>query len=163
MINSQEQILCIIGPPGSGKSMAAESLYNELSKPDKTFGFRRRICIHLVFKMEGKAKHNKSMVISALVIQLLDQNQSLQQLAIRKIGLRRRGSQPIPPHVLQGLLNTLLEGVSETPIYFIVDAIDECDADFVQTAIDIIGSMLRWQNVRLIVTYYRENDVGIST
>ncbi|KAI0255528.1 hypothetical protein BJV78DRAFT_681434 [Lactifluus subvellereus] len=163
--SGSEHFLWIHGKPGSGKSILSSAIIHDtrVSNP----GAPRVIYFFFDFKDEGK--QDTRALLSSLLVQLCDQFDSSFKVLFNMYSSHKRGKQQPSEDALSQCLKDMLLSAGQSPIYLIVDALDESpDTSKVLGAppsrrmvLDVVKELveLRLSNLHICVTSRPEADI----
>ncbi|KAH9169267.1 hypothetical protein EDB89DRAFT_2198624 [Lactarius sanguifluus] len=141
-------LLWVHGKPGSGKSILSSVIIQDMDN--------------------DTGKQDPHALISSLLIQLSDQSDVYCDILLDLYSTYRRGSVQPNDDALTQCLKTMLVALGTTPIYLIVDALDECPNTsgmpsprerLLRLVKDLVE--LKLSNLRLCVTSRPEIDIRI--
>ncbi|KAI9433551.1 hypothetical protein H4582DRAFT_987135, partial [Lactarius indigo] len=116
-------LLWIHGKPGSGKSILSSVIIQDIEVVCNS-GFASMAYFYFDFKDTGK--QDSRTLLSSLLIQLSDQSDVYCDILHALYSAHRRGSVQPSDDALTQCLKTMLVALGQTPIYLILDAVDEC-------------------------------------
>ncbi|KAH9170740.1 hypothetical protein EDB89DRAFT_1887768, partial [Lactarius sanguifluus] len=116
-------LLWVHGKPGSGKSILSSVIIREIEGLCNT-GFASMAYFYFDFK--DTAKQDSRALIASLLVQLSDQSDVYCDILRALYSAHRRGSVQPNDAALARCLKTTFVALGETPIYLILDAVDEC-------------------------------------
>jgi ankyrin repeat protein len=155
---SKNAPLLIQGPVGCGKTMIAESILENLRHRAVRQHLSHSIChLHLFFRSDQVAYQLPLAILAALIAQTLDHDNSLVR-HFRKVPPRFENMTVISQALLKGTLRQMLEDSCWQEIYLVVDALDECQAPFVQSSFEIISWILEIQKLHSVFTNSTGNN-----
>ncbi|KAI9440591.1 hypothetical protein H4582DRAFT_1811634, partial [Lactarius indigo] len=115
-------LLWVHGKPGSGKSILSSVIIQDIESVCKA-GFASMAYFYFDFKDTGK--QDSRALLSSILIQLTDQSDVYCDILFALYSSHRRGSVQPNDDALAQCLKTILVALGETPIYLIMDALDE--------------------------------------
>ncbi|KAH9055813.1 hypothetical protein EDB83DRAFT_1088809 [Lactarius deliciosus] len=116
-------LLWVHGKPGSGKSILSSVIIRDIEDICNA-GFASMAYFYFDFK--DTAKQDSRASLSSLLIQLSDQSDTYCDILHDLYSTHRRGSVQPNDEALTQCLKTMLVALGQTPIYVILDAVDEC-------------------------------------
>ncbi|KAH9165412.1 hypothetical protein EDB89DRAFT_2076826 [Lactarius sanguifluus] len=159
-------LLWVHGKPGSGKSILSSVIIQDMDNVCKA-GFASMAYFYFDFKDTGK--QDSHALLSSLLIQLSDQSDVYCDILLDLYSTHRRGSVQPNDDALTQCLKTMLVALGKTPIYLIVDALDECPNTsgmpsprerLLRLVKDLVE--LKLSNLRMCVTSRPEIDIRIA-
>ncbi|KAI9432211.1 hypothetical protein H4582DRAFT_1821433, partial [Lactarius indigo] len=156
-------LLWVHGKPGSGKSILSSVIIRDLEDVCNA-GFASMGYFYFDFK--DTAKQDSRALLSSLLIQLSDQSDVYCDILLALYSTHRRGSVQPNDDALVQCLKTMLVALGETPIYLILDAVDEClntsgmpspREKVLRVVKELVG--LKLSNLHLCVTSRPEIDI----
>ena len=125
--------------------------------------------IYFFFDFKDEGKQDTRALLSSLLVQLCDQSDSCFKVLFDMYSSHKRGKQQPSEDALSQCLKDMLLGSGQSPIYLIVDALDECpDTSRVlgappsrQKVLDVVKELveLRLSNLHVCVTSRPEADI----
>jgi hypothetical protein len=125
--------------------------------------------IYFFFDFKDEGKQDTRALLSSLLIQLCDQFDSCFKVLFDMYSSHKRGEQQPSEDALLQCLKDMLVGSGQSPIYLIVDALDECpDTSKVlgappsrQMVLDVVKELveLHLSNLHICVTSRPEADI----
>jgi hypothetical protein len=119
------------------------------------------------FDFKDTGKQDIRALLSSLIVQLSYESDSFYDILLDFYSTHRDGSQQPTVDALTQCLKNILKVPGETPIYLIVDALDECPGTSGITSprekvLELVKVLveLRAPNLRLCVTSRAEFDIG---
>ncbi|KAH9020702.1 hypothetical protein EDB84DRAFT_561724 [Lactarius hengduanensis] len=158
-------LLWVHGKPGSGKSILSSVIIQDMDNVCKA-GFASMAYFYFDFKDTGK--QDSHALLSSLLIQLSDQSDVYCDVLLDLYSTYRQGSVQPNDDALTQCLKTMFVALGQTPIYLIVDALDECPNTsgmpsprerLLRLVKDLVE--LKLSNLRLCVTSRPEIDIRI--
>ncbi|KAH9019709.1 hypothetical protein EDB84DRAFT_610969 [Lactarius hengduanensis] len=116
-------LLWVHGKPGSGKSILSSVIIHDIEDVCNA-GFASMAYFYFDFKDTGK--QDSRALLSSLLIQLSDQSDAYCDILLTLYSAHRHGSVQPNDDALAQCLKTMLVALGQTPIYLIMDAVDEC-------------------------------------
>ncbi|KAH9055819.1 hypothetical protein EDB83DRAFT_1089076 [Lactarius deliciosus] len=116
-------LLWVHGKPGSGKSILSSVIVRDIEEVCNA-GFASMAYFYFDFK--DTAKQDSRALLSSLLIQLSDQSDTYCDILHDLYSTHRRGSVQPNDDALTQCLKTMLVALGQTPVYLILDAVDEC-------------------------------------
>ncbi|KAI9434703.1 hypothetical protein H4582DRAFT_1881751, partial [Lactarius indigo] len=116
-------LLWVHGKPGSGKSILSSVIIRDIEDVCNA-GFASMAYFYFDFK--DTAKQDSRALLSSLLIQLSDQSDAYCDILHDLYSAHRRGSVQPNDNALAQCLKTMLVALGDTPIYLVLDAVDEC-------------------------------------
>ncbi|KAH9013212.1 hypothetical protein EDB85DRAFT_984081 [Lactarius pseudohatsudake] len=116
-------LMWVHGKPGSGKSILSSVIIRDIEDICNA-GFASMAYFYFDFKDTGK--QDSRALLSSLLIQLSDQSDTYCDILHDLYSTHRRGSVQPNDDALTQCLKTMLVALGQTPIYLILDAVDEC-------------------------------------
>ncbi|KAI0287860.1 hypothetical protein BC826DRAFT_971919 [Russula brevipes] len=118
--NASGCFMWIHGKPGSGKSVLSSAIIQDIRNT------RPGLLAFFFCDFKDTAKQNIRALLSSLVVQLSYQSDSFYKILHDFYSTHRDGSQQPSVGALTQCLEDMLKVPGETPIYLIIDALDEC-------------------------------------
>lgn len=115
-------LLWVHGKPGSGKSILSSVIIQDIEGVCNA-GYASMAYFYFDFKDTGK--QDSRALLSSLLVQLSDQSDVYCDILLDLYSTHRRGSVQPNDHALAQCLKTMLAALGETPIYLVIDAVDE--------------------------------------
>ncbi|KAH9036410.1 hypothetical protein EDB84DRAFT_1186072 [Lactarius hengduanensis] len=115
-------LLWVHGKPGSGKSILSSVIIQDIEGVCEA-GFASMAYFYFDFKDTGK--QDSRAFLSSILIQLSDQSDVYCDILLALYSTHRRGSVQPNDGALTQCLKAMLVALGETPVYLIVDALDE--------------------------------------
>jgi hypothetical protein len=121
---------------------------------------------YFYFDFKDTAKQDSRALLSSLLIQLSDQSDIFCGALSSLYAAHKQGSEQPTNESLAGCLKDVLKTAGQVPIYFVIDALDECPNDsgipssrekVLKLVKELIG--LHYPNLRLCVTSRPEFDI----
>ena len=121
---------------------------------------------YFYFDFKDTTKQNSRALLSSLLVQLSDQSDILCDALFSLYSAHKQGSEQPSDDSLARCLKDMLTMVGQMPIYFIIDALDECPNDSgipssrekaLKLVKDLVG--LHHPNLRLCITSRPEFDI----
>ncbi|KAH9066283.1 hypothetical protein EDB87DRAFT_703626 [Lactarius vividus] len=116
-------LLWVHGKPGSGKSILSSVIIRDIEDISNA-GLASMAYFYFDFK--DTAKQDLRALLSSLLIQLSNQSDVYCDILLDLYSTHRRGSVQPNDDALAQCLKTMLVALGQTPIYLILDAVDEC-------------------------------------
>ncbi|KAH9178025.1 hypothetical protein EDB89DRAFT_1299066 [Lactarius sanguifluus] len=116
-------LLWVHGKPGSGKSILSSVIVRDIEEVCNA-GFASMAYFYFDFKDTGK--QDSRALLSSLLIQLTDQSDTYCDILHDLYSTHRRGSVQPNDDALTQCLKTMFVALGKTPVYLILDAVDEC-------------------------------------
>ncbi|KAH9013202.1 hypothetical protein EDB85DRAFT_2296384 [Lactarius pseudohatsudake] len=116
-------LLWVHGKPGSGKSILSSMIIRDIEDICNT---GLALMAYFYFDFKDTAKQDSRALLSSLLIQLSDQSDVYCDILHDLYSTHRRGSVQPNDGALTQCLKTMLVALGQTPIYLILDAVDEC-------------------------------------
>ncbi|KAH9963654.1 hypothetical protein BJV74DRAFT_799719 [Russula compacta] len=157
--------LWIHGKPGSGKSVLSSSIIQDIK--DISNGESAHIA-YFFFDFKDTGKQDLRALLSSLLIQLSHQSNSFCDVLLRYHSAHQSGSQQPNDRTLTQCLEDILKVQGQTPIYLIIDALDECPNTGMPSHRDKVLVLveklvqLKLPNLHLCVTSRPEVDIRRS-
>ena len=124
---------------------------------------------YFFFDFKDTRKQDSRALLSSLLIQLSDQSESFYDVLLGLYFAHQKGSKQPTDRSLIQCLKDMLATVGQLPIYFIMDALDECpnDSGIPSSREKVLGLVrelveLRCSNLRLCATSRPEFDIRTS-
>ncbi|KAH8977721.1 hypothetical protein EDB92DRAFT_2108475 [Lactarius akahatsu] len=156
-------LLWIHGKPGAGKSILSSAIIRDI-KPMSNAG--PAFLAYFYFDFKDKAKQDIRALLSSLLVQLSDQSDIFCDALYSLYSAHRQGSERPTDESLSQCLKYVLTSAGPVPIYFILDALDECPYGSGlpsprETLLDLVDELvkLRLPTLRLCVTSRPEFDI----
>lgn len=111
----------ISGGPGSGKSTIMKSILQKLDK-------RYTVASFFFYNLGVTLQKSREGLLRALLFQILQKNNTLLSHVLPEYR-KLKGQIRWHPNILQKLLLEILADSSRPPIFFVIDALDECQED----------------------------------
>ncbi|KAF8496229.1 hypothetical protein F5888DRAFT_417671, partial [Russula emetica] len=153
-------LLWINGKPGSGKTVLSSTIIQDINNT----GLGHYGLFFFDFKDAGKS--NARSLLSSLVVQLSDQSNELFDVLRGLHSSHRNNRQPPSVDALTQCLEDMLRVAHEVPIYFIIDALDECPFTNEQSSprrqvLTLVEKFVKLSlpNLRICVTSRPEADI----
>jgi hypothetical protein len=125
--------------------------------------------IFFFFDFKDEGKQDSRALLSSLIVQLCDQFDSCFKVLFDMYSSHKRGKQQPSEDALLQCLKDMLLGSGQSPIYLIVDALDECPdtsktlgaSPLRQKVLDVVKELveLRLKNLHICVTSRPEADI----
>ncbi|KAI9434678.1 hypothetical protein H4582DRAFT_2100870 [Lactarius indigo] len=156
-------LLWIHGKPGSRKSIISSVIIRDLEVICNA-GFASMAYFYFDFK--DTAKQDSRTLLSSILIQLSDQSDVYCDILHTLYSTHRRGSVQPNDDALMQCLKTMLAALGATPIYLILDAVDECvntsgvpspREKVLRVVKELVG--LKLSNLHLCITSRPEIDI----
>ncbi|KAH6661768.1 hypothetical protein B0J14DRAFT_496760 [Halenospora varia] len=160
--DKQSRLLWIKGDPGKGKTMLLCGIVNEISPLTKLRDEKATTLLSYFFcQATDKRLNNATAVLRGLVFLLVDQQPSLISHVQEKYN---KGSEKAFEGVnawvaLSIVFGNILQDLSLTNTYLIVDALDECETDLNQLLNLIVQSASTSPHVKWIVSSRNKSDI----
>ncbi|KAH9055822.1 hypothetical protein EDB83DRAFT_2675923 [Lactarius deliciosus] len=116
-------LLWVHGKPGSGKSILSSVIVRDIEEVCNA-GFASMAYFYFDFK--DTAKQDSRALLSSLLIQLSHQSDVYCDILHALHSSHRQGSVQPNDDALTQCLKTMLVALGQTPVYLILDAVDEC-------------------------------------
>ncbi|KAH9013201.1 hypothetical protein EDB85DRAFT_983713 [Lactarius pseudohatsudake] len=116
-------LLWVHGKPGSGKSILSSVIVRDIEEVCNA-GFASMAYFYFDFKDTGK--QDSRALLSSLLIQLSHQSDVYCDILHALYSSHRQGSVQPNDDALTQCLKTMLVALGQTPVYLILDAVDEC-------------------------------------
>ncbi|KAH9013199.1 hypothetical protein EDB85DRAFT_2098425 [Lactarius pseudohatsudake] len=116
-------LLWVHGKPGSGKSILSSVIIRDI---EDICNARFASMAYFYFDFKDTAKQDSRALLSSLLIQLSDQSDTYCDILHDLYSTHRRGSVQPKDGALTQCLKTMLVALGQTPIYLVLDAVDEC-------------------------------------
>ncbi|KAI9432209.1 hypothetical protein H4582DRAFT_1777559, partial [Lactarius indigo] len=116
-------LLWVHGKPGSGKSILSSVIIRDLEDVCKA-GFA--LTAYFYFDFKDTAKQDSRALLSSLLVQLSHRSDVCCDILHTLYTTHRHGSEQPNDDALAQCLKTMLAALGATPIYLILDAVDEC-------------------------------------
>ena len=121
---------------------------------------------YFYFDFKDTAKQDARALLSSLLVQLSDQSNVFCDTLFSLYSACKQGSEQPTDDALAGCLKNVLTIIGQVPIYFIMDALDECpnDSGIPSSREKVLGLVkelvgLRHPSLRLCVTSRPEFDI----
>ncbi|KAH9071115.1 hypothetical protein EDB83DRAFT_316148 [Lactarius deliciosus] len=156
-------LLWVHGKPGSGKSILSSVIIRDIENISNA-GLASMAYFYFDFK--DTAKQDSRALLSSLLIQLSNQSDVYCDILCTLYDTHHRGSVQPNDDALAQCLKTMLKALGETPVYLILDAVDECvntsgmpspREKVLRLIKELIG--LKLSNLHLCVTSRPEIDI----
>ncbi|KAH9960741.1 hypothetical protein BJV74DRAFT_360668 [Russula compacta] len=157
--------LWIHGKPGSGKSVLSSSIIQDINDISNSTSAH---IAYFFFDFKHTGKQDLRALLSSLLIQLSHQSNSFCDVLLRYHSAHQSGSQQPNDRALTQCLEDILKVQGQTPIYLIIDALDECPNTGMPSPRDNVLVLveklvqLKLQNLHLCVTSRPEVDIRRS-
>ncbi|KAH9966534.1 hypothetical protein BC827DRAFT_1152961 [Russula dissimulans] len=155
-------LLWIYGKPGSGKSILSFSIIEDITKSCEV-GLASIAFFYFDFKDESK---NTRGALSSLLVQLATQSDAYSEILSDLYLKHDAGSKQPSDDVLRKFLEDMPAIPDQTPIYIVIDALDECtNSTDTPSPREKVLSLVEWlveshcSNLRLSVTSRTEADI----
>ncbi|KAI9442625.1 ankyrin repeat-containing domain protein [Lactarius indigo] len=156
-------LLWIHGKPGSGKSIVCSAIIEDIERMRNE---KPALMAYYYFDFRDTAKQDARGLLSSLLIQLCDQSNRLCDTLSHLYSKHYRGSQQPSDSALLGCLKDMLKQLGKSPLYIILDALDECPhaigtPSARERVLRLIKKLvdLRYPNVYICVTSRPESDI----
>ncbi|KAI9434710.1 hypothetical protein H4582DRAFT_1855810 [Lactarius indigo] len=149
-------LLWVHGKPGSGKSILSSVIIQDIEDVCKA-GFASMAYFYFDFK--DTAKQDSRALLSSLLIQLSHQSDVYCDILHDLYSAHRQGLVQPNEDALAQCLKTMLVALGQTPIYLILDAVDECvnTSGVLRLVKDLVG--LKLSNLHMCITSRPEIDI----
>jgi hypothetical protein len=124
---------------------------------------------YFFFDFNDRRKRDTRGLLSSLIVQLSRQSDSFSDILFRYHSTHQSGSQQFVDSALAECLEDMLKGLKKTPIYLVIDALDECQntTGISSSHGDVLALVerlveLKAPNLRLCVTSRPEIDIRRS-
>lgn len=140
-LSHANNFLWIKGKPGAGKSTLMKFLHGQFRTRTRRKN-SKEILISFFFNARGSDLEKSTIgLYRSLLWQLLDKNPSLQQV----LDEFRPGYQWTDER-LKSLLEEVIQELGETPIFCLIDALDECDQDQIRRMVSFLEALVDMQS-----------------
>ncbi|KAI9434718.1 hypothetical protein H4582DRAFT_1855819 [Lactarius indigo] len=156
-------LLWVHGKPGSGKSILSSVIIRDIEDVCKA-GFASMAYFYFDFK--DTSKQDSRALLCSLLIQLSHQSDVYCDILHDLYSAHRQGSVQPNEDALAQCLKTMLVALGQTPIYLILDAVDECvntsgvlspREKVLRLVKDLVG--LKLSNLHMCITSRPEIDI----
>lgn len=159
--SKSSQLLCIVGSPGSGKTMMSTFLVETLNKEAEAYPNKAFIYFHCDSK--DQSRRTPTAILRSLIWQLLLQRKELLRYINARLAIQKEA---VFFDVLFKDLSTLwclfinmLRDKGTGEVMILIDALDECEAPSRETLLIFLRELFEEEptvNVKLLVTYRPE-------
>ncbi|KAI1111209.1 ankyrin repeat-containing domain protein [Nemania sp. NC0429] len=147
-------LIAIYGAPGTGKSVLASWLARQRLKQAEA------VTLWYYFSVSDYRRRTYHQFLHSCILQLLYPSRGLFESSyLRKITNQLSWNKPPSCAELHRLLQAIIWKMSDTTIYFIVDAVNECDTSSTQLLYDMGRLAKSNSNCRIIMTSRPEDHI----
>ena len=121
---------------------------------------------YFYFDFKDTAKQDSRALLSSILVQLSDQSDTFGDALLSLYTMHKQGSEQPATDSLAECLKHMLTVAEPVPIYFIIDALDECPSDLGvpssrEKVLELVKELveLRHPNLRLCITSRPEFDI----
>jgi ankyrin repeat protein len=133
----ERAILWVDGDPGCGKTMHTVSITRHFSSPERSA--LQDVYIYFCDDKVNKQKNARG-ILMGLIHQIVDRDRSMIRHVRRVYDLH--GSSMVQSFaLLWGLFTSMVKNIKVGPVYFIIDALDECEKDSCAQLLEAIYEM----------------------
>lgn len=156
--SKSSQLLCIVGSPGSGKTMMSTFLVEILTKEAEAHPNKAFIYFHCDKKVQSR--RTSTAILRSLMWQLLLQRKELSRYINTRLAIQKEAvffdTLFKELSTLWGLFTDMLRDKGTGEVLILVDALDECEAPARETLLILLRELFEEEQtvkVKLLVTY----------
>ena len=146
--NDRSRVLWLHGSPGKGKTMLAIALIEELSKRIQQIGNSpRQALVYFFCDNQDDRRRTASLILRGIIYQILCQHPDLAVYLHNEY--KKQGEQLFSSRnslqTLWRILHTIIKNSGLQDVYIVIDALDECDVDSMETLIVLLEPYIDFQ------------------
>lgn len=159
--NESSQLLCIVGPPCSGKTMMSTFLVETLNKEAEKYP--RKVFIYFHCDNKHQSRRKPTAILRSLIWQLLLQRKELFRYINAQLAIQREAdffdALFKDLSTIWCLLIDMLRDKGTGEVMILIDALDECEAPARETLLILLRELIEKEptvSAKLLVTYRPE-------
>jgi len=156
-------LLWIHGKPGSGKTILSSVIIRDIETMSNAGS---AFLAYFYFDLKDKEKQDSRALLSSILVQLSDRSDVFFNTLFSLYSAHKEGSEQPANDSISRCLKDMLTTTGQTPIYLVIDALDECPNDSGipsprERVLDLLKEFveLRLPNLRLCITSRPEFDI----